>query len=472
MGKGFFRENAQVIESTLQLLDLLFILLSFLIAAQIRLGSLELTTERLLVVVSAMFCAHTVFSLSGIYRRWRGKTVWAEIAALAVNYLIVLFILGFFFYLSKTGEAYSRIWVVLAFVLSFALTSSSRIVIRTMANWRRRNGFNTRTLLIVGGGELGVRVARNLAKNSWTGIRVIGFVDDELAADARPYGNLRVLGKVAEAQNIVESYRRQGKIVDYVWVALPATAKAQVEVTIEELLDSTVSISVVPDYFDVQLMQARIDTVADIPLVNLSNSRMYGISGISKLAFDFVLATLILILISPLLLIIAILVKLDSSGPVLFVQRRYGIDGKEIDVYKFRSMTVQEDGEVVTQATKNDKRVTRIGAVLRRTSLDELPQFFNVLEGKMSIVGPRPHAVAHNEIYRKRIKGYMTRHVIKPGITGLAQINGCRGETETDEKMTQRVEYDLTYINRWSLGLDFKIILLTLREVLMPRNVY
>lgn len=472
MGKGFFRENVQLIESVLQLLDLLFILCAFLIAAHIRMGSLELSPERLLVVVSTMFCLHTVFSLSGLYRRWRGKTVWAEIGALGLNFVIVLFILGFFFFVSKTGEIYSRIWIVLAFIFSFILTAGSRIVIRSIANWRRHNGFNTRTLLIVGGGELGRRVARNLAENSWTGIRVVGFVDDDLPSDARPFGNLRILGKVADTQDIVESYRRKGVTIDYVWVALPATEKDKAEDIIESLLDSTVSISLVPDYFDVQLMQARIDNVADIPLVNLTNNKIYGISGISKQAFDFLLAALIVLLISPILLIISVLVKLDSPGPVFFVQRRYGIDGKEIEVYKFRSMTVQENGDVVTQATRGDKRVTKIGAFLRKTSLDELPQFINVLEGKMSIVGPRPHAVAHNEFYRKRIKGYMTRHVIRPGITGLAQVNGCRGETETDEKMSQRVEYDLSYINRWSLALDLKIIFLTVREVFMPRNVY
>jgi putative colanic acid biosynthesis UDP-glucose lipid carrier transferase len=190
-----------------------------------------------------------------------------------------------------------------------------------------------------------------------------------------------------------------------------------------------------------------------------------------KRVSDIVLATLILILISPALLAIAAIVKLTSPGPALFKQRRYGLDGKRIVVYKFRSMTVAEDGEVVRQATRNDQRVTRFGAFLRRTSLDELPQFINVLQGRMSIVGPRPHAVAHNEMYRKLIRGYMIRHKVKPGITGLAQVNGLRGETDTVDKMKARIDYDLAYLRNWSLALDVRIILKT-AVVLLHKNAY
>jgi putative colanic acid biosynthesis UDP-glucose lipid carrier transferase len=230
---------------------------------------------------------------------------------------------------------------------------------------------------------------------------------------------------------------------------------------------------VVPDIFLFDLIQARIDHVNGLPVLAVCETPFYGVNGIVKRISDLVLASLILVLIAPALAAIALGVKLTSPGPVIFRQRRYGLDGREIVVYKFRTMTVTEDGPVVAQATKNDSRVTPLGAILRRTSLDELPQFVNVLQGRMSIVGPRPHAVAHNEMYRKLIKSYMIRHKVRPGITGWAQVNGLRGETDTVEKMRARVEYDLDYLRNWSLGLDLKIILKTVFVVLKrPETAY
>ncbi len=198
----------------------------------------------------------------------------------------------------------------------------------------------------------------------------------------------------------------------------------------------------------------------------------YGMNGLVKTASDFLLGGVILALVAPLLALIAIGVKLSSPGPVLFKQRRYGVDGRKIIVYKFRTMTVAEDGDVVRQATRNDSRITRFGAFLRKSSLYELPQFINVMRGRMSVVGPRPHAVAHNEMYRKLIRGYMIRHKVKPGITGLAQVNGMRGETDTVEKMQKRVEYDLAYLRNWSVLLDLQIILNTLAVVVKGSNAY
>jgi putative colanic acid biosysnthesis UDP-glucose lipid carrier transferase len=215
-----------------------------------------------------------------------------------------------------------------------------------------------------------------------------------------------------------------------------------------------------------------VDNIGNIPVVAVCESPFYGVNGMIKRLSDVILATLIVLMISPVMLAIAAAVKWTSPGPVLFRQRRYGADGKEIIVYKFRSMSVCEDGGEIRQAQKNDVRVTPLGAFLRRTSLDELPQFINVLQGRMSIVGPRPHAVAHNELYRKLIKGYMVRHKVKPGITGWAQVNGYRGETETLEKMQRRIEYDLDYLRNWSLRLDLYIIIKTVFGVLRNKNAY
>jgi putative colanic acid biosynthesis UDP-glucose lipid carrier transferase len=224
--------------------------------------------------------------------------------------------------------------------------------------------------------------------------------------------------------------------------------------------------------FVTDLMQGRIDTVGEIPVVAVCETPFTGINGLVKRGSDIILSLLILLLISPVMLAIALSIAYTSPGPIIFRQRRYGLNGEEILVSKFRSMTVCEDGETVRQAQKNDRRITKVGAFLRKTSLDELPQFFNVLQGRMSIVGPRPHAVAHNELYRSMIKGYMVRHKVKPGITGWAQVNGWRGETDTLEKMKKRIDYDLAYLQNWSLRLDLYIILKTVTTVIKDQHAY
>jgi putative colanic acid biosynthesis UDP-glucose lipid carrier transferase len=248
------------------------------------------------------------------------------------------------------------------------------------------------------------------------------------------------------------------------------TSRPRILRLLEDLHDTTASVYFAPDIFLYDLIQARVETIGGIPVLAVCESPFYGADGLIKRVSDIVLASAILVLISPLLLGIAVAVKLSSPGPVLFKQRRYGLDGRQIMVYKFRSMAVLEDGAVVQQATRDDPRVTRLGAFLRRSSLDELPQFINVLQGRMSVVGPRPHAVAHNELYRKLIRSYMIRHKVRPGITGLAQVNGLRGETDTVDKMRARIEYDLAYLRNWSLLLDLKIVLLTIVVVLKKQN--
>jgi putative colanic acid biosynthesis UDP-glucose lipid carrier transferase len=241
---------------------------------------------------------------------------------------------------------------------------------------------------------------------------------------------------------------------------------------LDSLKDTTASVYFVPDMFVTDLIQGRTDSVCGLPVISVCETPFRGPAGLLKRVSDMVLASLILILLAPLMLIIAVAVKLGSPGPVIFKQRRYGLDGEQILVYKFRSMTVTEDGSRIEQARKNDARVTRLGAILRRTSLDELPQFINVLQGRMSIVGPRPHAIAHNELYRPLIKSYMVRHKVKPGITGWAQVNGFRGETDSLEKMEARIRCDLDYLRNWSLRLDLYIIYRTIRLVFKDAAAY
>jgi putative colanic acid biosynthesis UDP-glucose lipid carrier transferase len=325
-----------------------------------------------------------------------------------------------------------------------------------------------RVAVIAGAGDLGRQLAERLRGSPLLGVEVAGFFDDRAPERLGDIPRESMLGSVRQLAQYAKTHR-----VDLIYLALPLAAQPRIASLLDELCDTTASVYVVPDIFLFDLIQARMDHVGGLPVLAVCETPFYGVNGIVKRVSDIVLAALILVLIAPVLAAVALGVKLSSPGPAIFRQRRYGLNGQEVVVYKFRSMTVAEDGAVVKQATKNDARVTPFGAFLRRTSLDELPQFVNVIQGRMSIVGPRPHAVAHNEMYRKLIKSYMIRHKVRPGITGWAQVNGLRGETETVEKMRARIEYDLDYLRNWSLGLDLRIIFKTIFVVLKrPDTAY
>ncbi len=321
-----------------------------------------------------------------------------------------------------------------------------------------------RRLAFVGAGSLAQKVSTRMGR--WKGARVVGVYDDRAPARL-PGGELSLRGTLS---GLIED-ARQGRIDD-IYITLPTQAEQRVRQLIADLSDTTASVYVIPDFFGIDLSHARWFSSGGVPVVGVFESPFQGLNGWLKRAEDIVLGSLILALIAPLMLLIAAGVKLSSPGPVIFKQRRYGLNGEVVSVWKFRSMSVCEDGGHIRQATKSDVRITPFGAFLRRTSLDELPQFINVLQGGMSIVGPRPHAVAHNEQYRKLIPGYMLRHKVKPGITGWAQVNGWRGETDTLEKMEKRVEYDLAYMRNWSLWLDIKIVFLTVFKGFLGKNAY
>jgi putative colanic acid biosynthesis UDP-glucose lipid carrier transferase len=324
-----------------------------------------------------------------------------------------------------------------------------------------------KTAVIVGGGDVGRRLGESIAANPLFGIRLAGYFDDRAPArlgGLEPGASLGSLSQLAD-------YAKEQQ-VDLIYITLPMASQPRILRLLEALHDTTASIYFVPDIFLFDLIQARVQTIGGIPVLAVCESPFSGINALVKRLSDIVLAGGILALVAPLMIAIAVGVKLSSPGPVLFKQRRYGLDGRQILVYKFRTMRVVEDGEIVRQATRDDPRVTRFGAFLRQYSLDELPQFINVLQGRMSVVGPRPHAIAHNELYRKLIRGYMIRHKVKPGITGLAQVNGLRGETETLDKMRARIECDLDYLRNWSLLLDLQIVLKTVTVVLGRQNAY
>lgn len=324
-----------------------------------------------------------------------------------------------------------------------------------------------RRAVIAGASQLGRAVAAQFAARPILGVKVEGFFDDR---SAERLGEVKEAGLLGRLDDLPVYVGEHG--IGAIFIALPMASQPRIMKLLDDLGNTTASVYFVPDILMYDLIQARIDNVGGMPLLAVCESPFYGVNGLIKRTEDIALSLLFIALTAPLMIALAIGVKLSSPGPVLFRQRRYGLDGKEIVVYKFRTMRVMEDGPDIPQAQKDDPRVTRFGAFLRKTSLDELPQFINVLQGRMSVVGPRPHAVAHNELYRKLIKRYMIRHKVRPGITGLAQVNGCRGETEVVDKMLSRVEYDLQYIREWSVTLDLAIILRTIWVLFKDDKAY
>ena len=355
------------------------------------------------------------------------------------------------------------IWFVVTPVLQWVAVWIGRQVVR----WRSARPEARRACVVVGAGPLGLKVARALAAGGDHGLDFAGYFDDRTDDRVHEATVAHRLGGLKDvAPYIIEHGVRE------VYITLPLGSQPRIVELLEQMQGTTASLYFVPDVFGISIIQGRLQDMNGVPVVGICETPFTGTNELVKRVSDIVLALIILVLISPILLIVAIGVKLSSPGPAIFKQRRNGLDGDEIVVYKFRSMTTQDNGSVVHQATKHDPRITRFGAFIRRTSLDELPQFINVLQGRMSIVGPRPHAVAHNEQFRQLIKAYMVRHKVKPGITGWAQVNGQRGETDTIEKMQARVEYDLEYLRNWSLGLDLQIIIRTVRLVFFDRNAY
>jgi len=402
------------------------------------------------------------------YRAWRGASLWHECRVITVGWLLVFLALIILAWAFQYSEQFSRLVVGLWFVMSLLgmclLHAGQRLLLR----WMRAKGYNSRTIVIVGAGDLGAELAERIQHADWMGLKLVGFFDDDQKKQGASVQGIPIIGQTSEVYQYILAEN-----IDQVYLALPMRHEKIMRKIFDQLQDSTASVFLVPDLFIFELLSSKEHDIDGIPTFALCETPLTGPFGLFKRAEDLILSIGILTLISPIMLAISIAIKLTSKGPIIFKQYRYGLNGQKIEVYKFRSMTVCEnDSTVIRQAGKNDARVTPLGAFLRRTSLDELPQFINVLQGRMSVVGPRPHAVAHNEQYRKLIKGYMWRHKVKPGITGWAQINGWRGETDTLEKMEKRVEYDLNYIREWSIWLDIKIVCRTIFKGFNDPNAY
>jgi putative colanic acid biosysnthesis UDP-glucose lipid carrier transferase len=393
---------------------------------------------------------------------------WGTIAfSLILRWLVLLALLFAIGYATRTSAEFPRrVVLTWAFVtpipLIFVSITVNEIVRRFMLA-----PSNIRAAVVAGYNDVSQVLLQRIQADPALGLRVVGFFDDRSVERLGLSANGELLGGLSDLPTYVQTHR-----TDVIFISLPMRQVQRVVDLLDELRDTTASIYFVPDIFVMDLIQSRTADISGVPVVAMCETPFQGSRGVIKRLMDVGISIVALLLLAPFLFVIGILIKLGSPGPIIFRQRRYGLDGQIIDVYKFRTMTVTEDGVRIQQATRNDVRITSIGKFLRRFSIDELPQLFNVLEGSMSLVGPRPHAVAHNEEYRKLIKGYMVRHKVLPGITGLAQVNGCRGETTRLEDMKARIEYDLDYLRQWKPTLDIKILFKTALQILGDRKAY
>ncbi|HUJ87520.1 MAG TPA: undecaprenyl-phosphate glucose phosphotransferase [Burkholderiales bacterium] len=404
-----------------------------------------------------------------LYGSWRLRSSEDEYANVLAVWVFVCAVLLVAAFLLKVSAIYSRAAIVAWFLVTPALLMYSRLAVRALLRALRRSGRNIRAVAVVGTGSMAESIVRRLEETGDFGVRLAGVYDDrgpERTAAVWP-GPLKVAGNY---DALIEQARTGG--IDYVFIALPTRAEKRIVELVNRLADTTATVYVIPDLFISDLMRAQWTTLGGLPAVSVFDSPFDGVNGWLKRAEDVVLGSAILAVAALPMLAIALGVVLTTRGSVLFRQKRYGLSGRVVEVLKFRTMTASDDGPQVAQAQRDDPRVTRFGRFLRAFSLDELPQLFNVLAGSMSLVGPRPHAVAHNEEYRRLIHGYMLRHKVKPGITGWAQVNGWRGETDTLDKMQKRVAHDLEYVQNWSLWLDLRILAMTVAVVASRRNAY
>ena len=464
-GQQHVKDSENVYSALYRGIDFLTIQLSLFLILLIR--KEEFTNTYLVVGLIASIGFFFAAESYQLYRCWRLGEFSRLSSSTFICWFAGVFCVVVFLFFSKTGSDISRLIVGLWILFNCIALGGWRVLLYLFIYKRRKAGFYTRKVAVFGLTRSGELLAEQFINKPETGYILTGFYDDR--ADARSPNQYKeyLIGGINQG---VELAKAGG--IDVIYIALPLAAQKRIEGVLRSLGDTTIDVFIVPDFFTFNLLNARLSHLGAIQTISVYESPMTGPSRLLKRLEDILGSMIILSLISLPMLLIALLIKIDSPGPVLFKQLRYGLDGRAIKVWKFRSMNSMDNGQVVNQAVQGDTRVTKLGATLRKTSLDELPQFINVLFGNMSLVGPRPHAVAHNEQYRKLVDYYMLRHKVKPGITGWAQINGWRGETDTLVKMQKRVEFDLEYIRNWSISFDLKIILLTIIRGFTDKNAY
>jgi putative colanic acid biosysnthesis UDP-glucose lipid carrier transferase len=466
--RGLLQEYAHALSIVARLIDIFCILLGAFVAYYIKFESFSVPSQYQIAILIGVLLAVIVFSSSGIYSSWRGKRWLHQARIVTMTWLVVVVALIILAFMTKSSTEFSRQWMAMWTGLAWVFLLGFRLLFFRALHYMREKGWNHKRILIVGTGELASSVVNNIRASAWTGLDIVGLVDETGTFESDQVEGIDVIRGITQLPALISRSN-----INEVWMALPLREEEKMRNILDALKHSTVNIRFVPGIFGFRLFNHAITEVAGLPVIDLNSSPIVGINGFIKMMEDKILASAILLIVSPALIMIAIGVKFTSNGSIIFKQVRQGWDGKPIKVYKFRTMVVHKEcEEELTQACKYDTRVTPFGAFLRRTSLDELPQFFNVLQGRMSIVGPRPHVLAHNELYKEQIEAYMLRHKVKPGITGWAQINGWRGQTDTFEKMKKRIEFDLYYIENWSLWLDIKIIFFSLFSGFVHKNAY
>ncbi|PCI38720.1 MAG: undecaprenyl-phosphate glucose phosphotransferase [Thiotrichales bacterium] len=456
------------LHTNIKFFDLFIIVVSAYLALFLRFHNITTNTPNSyhLAILGGTLIAFVCFSAFGLHDLINSASVKKYIPRLLICWSMTAIIFIFCMFLLKTEVILSRVWLLLWIGIGTILSGGFHVTLMLIIKKALANGWGQKNIVIIGAGSIGKLVAEKLLHTAYPKYKIKNFFDRNAKLQKSSIHNINI---IPLPENLY-AYLKENNIAE-VWLAIPLEKMHTLKDTLKLLRFSTATLRLIPDIFELELLNYSISKIDDIPVLNLRTTPMHGRNRLVKSIEDKLLSSIILVCISPVLAGIAILIKLTSKGPVLFKQLRYGVDGESIKIYKFRSMFVhKETDNKVTQASKNDSRITGVGKFLRKTSLDELPQFFNVIQGNMSIVGPRPHAVAHNETYKKLIPQYMHRHIVKPGITGWAQINGFRGETKTLDKMQKRIDYDLHYIENWSLLLDLKIILITVFKGFISKN--
>jgi undecaprenyl-phosphate glucose phosphotransferase len=462
--RGLLKEYSPALSVVARGIDAACIFLGAILAFFWRFDSWSLPAHYQIAILLAVLLSIIFFSGAGIYRSWRGQDWWYQARMLTLAWAGVVVVLLVLAFMTKTSTSFSRQWMGVWAASGWGLLLLFRFSLNQLLRFMRASGFNHKRIVIVGAGDLGVKVANNIQLSGWTGLDVVGFFDDRVELQGCGVAGVKVRGTIGKLRRFVE----RGN-VDEVWLALPLRAETRVREILHALRHSTATVRFVPDIFGLRLLNHSMVEVAGLPVLNLSESPMHGVNRVVKFLEDKIIASGILLLASPLLLFLAVGVKISSPGPVFYRQKRVSWNGKPFEMLKFRSMPVDcEAKSGAVWASKDVCRATKFGAFLRKTSLDELPQFIDVLKGNMSIVGPRPERPIFVDKFKDEIPGYMQKHMVKAGITGWAQVNGWRGDTN----LTKRIEYDLYYIENWSLWFDIKIIIRTLFTGFIHRNAY
>jgi putative colanic acid biosysnthesis UDP-glucose lipid carrier transferase len=464
MNRSLLRDNAQFFEWAMRLLDPLLVAIVGLLAYRFYLDDWVLPERYALAIFGMSFVCSAFFPFAGLYSPQRGVTLFEEVRRLFNGWLLLATTWFTFLFLSKTGSDFSRAWSIYWISAGFAVHLAARGGIRVMLRTLRRRGYNLRRIAIVGAGALGREIAQRIRRLPWSGLEIRCFYDDDPALAGTSVVGVNVAGPV---DRLLRDLDAGG--VDQIWIALPLRAEARIRDLLEGLRRHSVQVRFVPDIFNFTLLHHSMTEIAGLPVINLTESPLEGGNVFLKKLEDVVVSLVILLVASPLMLLIAIGVKLSSPGPVFYRQERVTWNGERFHILKFRTMPIgAEAGSGPVWSSRDERRATPFGAFLRRTSLDELPQFFNALRGEMSVVGPRPERPEFVERFKKEIPGYMQKHLVKAGITGWAQVNDFRGDTDVQE----RIQCDLYYIENWSLWFDLRIIALTLVHVMRSQNAH